>query len=348
MVLAARGRGTLVRGEGRTMRVTTGADPDAPLLDVEEVSRRFGTGPDAPWAVRDVNLRVEAGEVVALLGPNGAGKTTLARMITTLLMPTNGSIRVDGVDAVARPDVARRLLALVLGGERGFFLRATALENLRYFASLADVPRRRRDSRILEVLDAVDLTARRNDRVEEFSRGMRQRLHLARGLLAEPPLLLLDEPTVGLDPEAALALRALIRELRRDGRGVVLTTHHLHEAEELSDRSLVLLDGRIRATGRPQDIAAAGGLGEVTILAAPALTAELADRLSALDGVRSVRSDSIAGRPVVVVGWDSSQPDLRALAAVVADLPTGTWTTRPATLEEGYLALVDRCRGGRE
>lgn len=330
------------------MRVTTGADPDAPLLDVEEVSRRFGTGPDAPWAVRDVNLRVEAGEVVALLGPNGAGKTTLARMIATLLMPTNGSIRVDGVDAVARPDVARRLLALVLGGERGFFLRATALENLRYFASLADVPRRRRDSRILEVLDAVDLTARRNDRVEEFSRGMRQRLHLARGLLAEPPLLLLDEPTVGLDPEAALALRALIRELRRDGRGVVLTTHHLHEAEELSDRSLVLLDGRIRATGRPRDIAAAGGLGEVTILAAPALTEELAERILALDGVRSVRSDSIAGRPVVVVGWDSSQPDLRALAAVVADLPTGTWTTRPATLEEGYLALVDRCRGGRE
>ncbi|NRG40790.1 ABC transporter ATP-binding protein [Rathayibacter sp. VKM Ac-2835] len=323
-------------------------DQGVPLLDVESVSRRFGTGTEASWAVRGVNLRVEAGEVVALLGPNGAGKTTLARMIATLLMPTSGSIRVDGVDAVARPDEARRLLALVLGGERGFFLRATALENLRYFASLAGVPRRRRDSRILEVLAAVDLSARRGDRVEEFSRGMRQRLHLARGLLAEPPLLLLDEPTVGLDPEAALALRALVRELRRDGRGVVLTTHHLHEAEELSDRSLVLLDGRIRAAGRPQDIAAAGGLGEVTTLAAPALTAELADRLSALDGVRSVRSDSIAGRPVVVVGWDSSQPDLRALAAVVTDVPTGTWTTRSATLEEGYLALVDRCRGGRE
>lgn len=323
-------------------------DQGVPLLDVESVSRRFGTGPEASWAVRGVNLRVEAGEVVALLGPNGAGKTTLARMIATLLTPTSGSIRVDGVDAVARPDEARRLLALVLGGERGFFLRATALENLRYFASLAGVPRRRRDSRILEVLAAVDLSARRGDRVEEFSRGMRQRLHLARGLLAEPPLLLLDEPTVGLDPEAALALRALVRELRRDGRGVVLTTHHLHEAEELSDRSLVLLDGRIRAAGRPQDIAAAGGLGEVTTLAAPALTAELADRLSALDGVRSVRSDSIAGRPVVVVGWDSSQPDLRALAAVVTDVPTGTWTTRSATLEEGYLALVDRCRGGRE
>ncbi|NQX05396.1 ABC transporter ATP-binding protein [Rathayibacter sp. VKM Ac-2856] len=320
------------------------ADGTAPLLDVEGVSRRFGAGAEAAWAVRDVSLRVEAGEVVALLGPNGAGKTTLARMIATLLTPTGGTIRVDGVDAVARPDEAKRRLALVLGGERGFFLRATALENLRYFASLADLPLGRRSARVLEVLAAVDLADRRHDRVEEFSRGMRQRLHLARGLLAEPPLLLLDEPTVGLDPEAAQALRALIGELRRSGRGIVLTTHYLHEAEELSDRSLVLLDGRLRAAGRPQDIAAAGGLGEVTTFAAPALSAELTTAVSAVDGVRSVRSDSIAGRHVVVVGWDSSRPDLRALAAAVSGVPTGAWTTRRATLEEGYLALVERCR----
>lgn len=181
------------------------------LLDVAGVSRAFAAHGAMLWAVRDVSLNVSAGEVVTLLGPNGAGKTTLMRMIATLLTPSEGTIRVSGHNVVTHSREARRNLSLVLGGDRGFYLRASAAENLVYFASLAGVPLRQRRSRVHNILSDLGLAAKAHEKVETFSRGMRQRLHIARSLLTDPPLLLLDEPTIGLDPESAHALRRLIK-----------------------------------------------------------------------------------------------------------------------------------------
>ncbi len=323
----------------------------APLLEVDNVGRSFGGPRGAFWAVRDLSLRLEQGEIVTLLGPNGAGKTTLMKMVSTLLAPTTGTIRVGGVDVGQNPSAVKARLALVLGGDRGFFLRASAAENLRYFASLAGVPLRSRVARIDAVLAAVGLAHRRNDKVETYSRGMRQRLHIARGLLAAPPLLLLDEPTLGLDPESAQALRDRVRELVDDGHGVLLTTHYLHEAEALSARSAVIIGGRKTVEGRAADIAAAGGLGLVTTFTTGAMPEATVQQLRSLSGVRHVRVESLRGQRQVSVGWERDTPDLDALSRVTDQLLIESSVSRPATLEEGYLALIDvtsRTRSGAE
>ncbi|KZX22395.1 ABC transporter ATP-binding protein [Rathayibacter tanaceti] len=237
-----------------------------------------------------VDLSIASGEVLALLGPNGAGKITLIRMIATLLDPSSGSIRVDGFDSRRNEREVRARTGLVLGGDRGFYLRATVEENLRYFASLSRVDRGRRADTITEVLDAVHLQDRRRDPVETLSRGLKQRLHIARGLLSNPALLLLDEPTIGLDPEAALALRGLIRELKARGCTVLLTTHYLFEAESLADDVAVIIDGRIVARGSVPRIAEIGGVGKVTALITTHLPPELArtgPRISGSPGHRA-------------------------------------------------------------
>ncbi|HZE40869.1 MAG TPA: ABC transporter ATP-binding protein [Stackebrandtia sp.] len=294
-------------------------------------------------AVSDVSLRVPAGSTVAVLGPNGAGKTTTVRMCSTLLTPTRGDIRIRGVDAVARPAEARRHLGLVLGGDRGFYQRASAAENLRYFASLAMVPRRQRRRRIDHLLGEVGLSAHGAKRVEEYSRGMRQRLHLARALLADPPLLLLDEPTIGLDPEAALEARQLIARLNAAGRSILLTTHYLHEAEALADEVIVIMEGRIVARGTVSDIARAGGAGDVTGLRLASASEGLLARLRDLGGVLDVRAEETHGTRALTVTWYPGRADPAALARA-ADAPLATLVTRPATLEEAYLALVARRR----
>lgn len=318
------------------------------LLEVTNVSRAFAVDGAVRWVVRGVNLAVRAGEVVTLLGPNGAGKTTVMRMIATLLTPSAGSIRVCGNDVATRPQEVRRHLGLVLGGDRGFYLRASAAENLAYFASLAGVPLRRRRARVGELLSALDLADRADDKVETFSRGMRQRLHIARSLLADPRLLLLDEPTIGLDPESAHALRQLIRDLRSSGRAILLTTHYLYEAENLSDRSIVIIDGRIAAEGSVREIALAGGLGMVSAFSLLSEPDRLLSTLTALSGVRDVRSEPFGGRRLVTVGWDSGEPDVDRLWESVAHLDVEAPITRQATLEEGYLSLVGRHRAAVE
>jgi ABC-2 type transport system ATP-binding protein len=318
------------------------------LLDVVGVSRAFTANRATLWAVRDVSLKVSAGEVVTLLGPNGAGKTTLMRMIATLLTPSEGTIWVSGHNVVTHSHEARRNLSLVLGGDRGFYLRASAAENLIYFASLAGVPLRQRHSRVRDVLSDFGLAARAHEKVETFSRGMRQRLHIARSLLTNPPLLLLDEPTIGLDPESAHTLRRLIKELRSSGRAILLTTHYLHEAEDLSDRSVVIIDGRIEAEGSVQEIAQAGGLGLVTAFSILSEPDHLLSTLEALPEVRNVRSEQFGGRRLVTVGWDSPTPNLARLWESTSTLNVEAPTTREPTLEEGYLALVGRHRDTTE
>src|SRR5881397_255340 len=223
----------------RVYRTTTGVFRRRPL-DVE--------------AVRGISFHVERGELFGLLGPNGAGKTTTIKMLITLLLPTSGEARVLGLDVVKDEREVRKRIGYVFGGERGLYERLSALDNLRYFAELYGVSGQEQRRRIAEVLEIVGLTGREKQRVEGYSRGMRQRLHIARGILHDPPVVFLDEPTIGVDPVGSRELRSTIGGLVQSGKTVLLTTHYMFEADTLCDRVAVIANGRIVGDGTPREL----------------------------------------------------------------------------------------------
>src|SRR5213593_2787222 len=237
----------------------------APAVETKDLVKAFERGRRTIWqrlrrepdkrdrfrAVDGIDLRVETGEIFGLLGPNGAGKTTTMKMLATLLIPTRGTISVLGIDVLARPREVRARLGAMLSGERSLYWKLTARENLEYFAALYHVPPHETRARIDDALTSVKLLDRADDYVERYSTGMRQRLALARALLPDPPLVILDEPTVGLDPQAARDLRDRVRELKRQGRTVLLTTHYMEEADQLCDRVAIIDHGKIVALDTP-------------------------------------------------------------------------------------------------
>ncbi len=202
-------------------------------------------------AVDGVSLQIEQGEIFGLLGPNGAGKTTTIRMLCTLLEPTSGTARVNGFDVIRQANLVRQNLGTVLAGERSIYWKLTARENLEYFAALYHIPPAIARQRIDELLARMDLTARANELVEKYSSGMKQRVAISRALLARPPIILLDEPTLGLDPQAARRVRELVLELKAEGHTILLTTHYMEEADQLSDRIGIIDQGKIIALDTP-------------------------------------------------------------------------------------------------
>src|SRR3954464_14318191 len=214
-------------------------------------------------AVRGIDFAVGEGELFGLLGPNGAGKTTTIKMLITLLIPTAGKARVLGLDVVEAAREVRKRIGYVFGGERGVYERLSGYDNLRYFAELYGVPGREQRPRIDHLLDLVGLKGREQERVEGYSRGMKQRLHVARGLLHDPPVVFLDEPTIGVDPVGARELRKTIASLTEAGKTVLLTTHYMFEADQLCDRIAVITRGEIVAEGTPSELKALVSEGRV-------------------------------------------------------------------------------------
>lgn len=202
-------------------------------------------------AVRGISFSVEKGELFGLLGPNGAGKTTTVKMLTTLLLPTSGDISIFGMDIRKQTMEIRKRIGFTFGGSRGLYGRLTAIENLRYFAELYAIPPEVSRKRIPKLLEIVGLDGRGEDKVETYSSGMQQRLHLARALLNNPQLIFLDEPTVGIDPVGARELRATVKYLQSRGKTILLTTHYMAEADELCDRIAIINKGRIVAMDTP-------------------------------------------------------------------------------------------------
>jgi len=224
------------------------------MLEVEHVSKCFQppsrllrllsrvASPVPVQALTDVSLTVERGEVVGLVGANGAGKTTLLHIIAGLLEPTSGSVRLDGFDTVSDSIEVRRRLGLVIADDRGFYWRLTGRENLALFGVLAGLTPARARQRAEELMHQADL-ARRDRMVFGYSSGMITRLHVARALIADPPLLLLDEPTRSLDPLVSLEVGRVVRRLADDGQAVLLSSHNLDEVMAICDRVIVMNEG---------------------------------------------------------------------------------------------------------
>ena len=205
-------------------------------------------------AVKDISFSVGKGEIFGLLGQNGAGKTTTIKMLTTLLAPTEGMCKVLGYSTFGEEKKIRRRINFIFGGELGVYRRLSARDNLRYFGNLYLIDKKTQEERIDSILKLVDLYDRADDLAETYSKGMIQRLQIARGLMNDPEIIFMDEPTVGLDPLGARMLRDIILKLKEEGRTVLLTTHYLPEAEELCDRMVIMKKGEIVAKGTPAEI----------------------------------------------------------------------------------------------
>lgn len=288
-------------------------------------------------ALRGVDLCIAPGEVHGLLGPNGAGKTTLCKILSTILLPTAGSARVLGHDVVQDAQAVRRLIGLVLGGDRGLYTKLTATANLEFWAAMYGIEAREAPRVIAGILERVGLSDAQM-RVDRYSRGMKQRLHLARGLMAKPLVLLLDEPTLGMDPVSAKSFRELVSEVQQQGTTVLLTTHDMAEAEAVCDRVSLIDDGALLATESP---AALGRLittfERVDVTGVDASAArQLEQRYAGMDTVASARALA-DGR----VRIETKQKG--ALADIIRDLVdaghTGIQTGSPS-LTEVYTHII--------
>ena len=291
-------------------------------------------------AVRGVSFAIEKGELFGLLGPNGAGKTTTIKMLITLLIPTSGTASVLGYDVVKDAREVRKRIGYVFGGERGVYERLSGYDNLRYFAELYGVPPKEQKQRIESLLELVGLKGREQERTEGYSRGMKQRLHVARGLLHDPPVVFLDEPTIGLDPVGARELRATIASLVDAGKTVLLTTHYMFEADALCDRIAVINKGEIVAHGTPAQLkqnVAEGAVVEVEIFGIPEGTV---DRVRELPGVSAVSVEEREQAQVLIVQTPADVELTHAILGRLNGANVGRVSRREPTLEDAYVALV--------
>jgi ABC-2 type transport system ATP-binding protein len=319
----------------------------APVIEARDLYRTYRTTTGTfrrrsleVEAVRGVTFEVEEGELFGLLGPNGAGKTTTIKMLITLLIPTRGEARVLGLDVVKDAPEVRKKIGYIFGGDRGVYERISALDNLRYFAELYGVEPREQKKRIEYLLDLVGLKGREKERVEGFSRGMKQRLHIARGLLHDPPVMFLDEPTIGLDPVGARELRQLVSNLIDAGKTVLLTTHYMFEADALCDRIAVIAKGRIVAEGTPEALKANVADATVVEIETFGVADDALERLRAIEGVSGVGVEDREQAQVLAVQLSAGLELTQSLLAALGDTQVGRVSSREPTLEDAYVALV--------
>jgi ABC-2 type transport system ATP-binding protein len=284
-------------------------------------------------ALDQVSLEIPEGEIHGLLGPNGAGKTTLVKILATVLIPTSGRARVLGHDVVADTKGVRPLIGIVFGGERGLYRRLTGRQNLEYWGALYKLSSRLTRERAQKLLERVGLADKAEQRVEEYSRGMKQRLHLARGLMGDARVLFLDEPTTGMDPLAARDFRKLIDELRGEGRTILLATHDMVEAEVVCDRVTLIDRGKILATESPRTLGRV--ISRYQRIDVEGAGATVLAEIGVLPGVASVTA--VDGGTRIEVDEEGATGEV--LKRLVESGVTSVKTSLPS-LEEVYVQLI--------
>lgn len=301
------------------------------------VTKNLRRSYDGREAVRGISLEVNEGEIFGLLGPNGAGKTTTLSMISTRIWPTSGDAWVFGKHVVRDVHAARRLLN-VAPQEEALYPDLTGQENLEFFARLYGVPRSERPARVEEALEAVELSGRRQDLVRTYSGGMRRRLNLGCALVSSPRLVLLDEPTVGVDPQSRVHIFQAVRRLRERGVTILYTTHYLQEAEDLCDRIAIIDEGQLVALGTLSELLSLSSASEVIELrfAEPGVDEA---RLAALGGVQRVESSG----SLVRLFASRAEPVLAEICGRdVAGQPIVQIRTTPVSLETIFIELTGK------
>ena len=293
-------------------------------------------------AVEDISFNVERGELFGLLGPNGAGKTTTVKMLTTLLLPTGGSAKVLGLDMVRQIDEVRKHIGFAFSGSRGLYNRLTAIQNLKYFAELYSLDSAVTGKRIPELLELVGLSGRGDDRVETYSSGMTQRLHLARALLHDPDVLFLDEPTVGIDPVGARELRQTIKNLITLGKTILLTTHYMAEAEELCHRIAIVKQGCVVALDTPDALKRRiSGDSVIEVSAQTAQAHVFLDQLHRMDGRTVVElKNSSDGLEKLCIRTPEPSQVLELLSPYLNPQYIQGMEVRNQTLEDVYVTII--------
>ncbi len=292
-------------------------------------------------AVRGISFDVEPGELFGILGPNGAGKTTTVKMLTTLLIPTSGTATILGYDVVKRADAVRPRIGFIFGGERGLYWRLSAQDNLKYFAALYQIDPAVSEKRIPYLLDLVGLKDRAQEKVEGYSRGMKQRLHIARTLLNDPEVMFLDEPSIGLDPVAARDIRKVVRDLRDQHKTILLTTHYMFEADELCRRIAVINHGQIVALDTPENLKRVVKDLAVVELEVRDMVPGTVERLKELPFVDAVTVQELDQYSALVVQSPLGAQAVPQLLSQFDGALIQKVAVREPTLEDAYVRLVE-------
>ena len=291
-------------------------------------------------AVEDISFDIKSGELFGLLGPNGAGKTTTVKMLATLLIPTRGKASILGYDVVKDAQEVRKHIGFIFGGERGLYWRLSGIDNLRYFASLYGVEPDVSKKRIPFLLEMVGLKDRGNERVEGYSRGMKQRLHVARTLLHDPEILFLDEPTIGLDPVGARDFRMVIRNLQSENKTILLTTHYMFEADSLCQRVAVIDKGTIVALDSPSELKKHVADLSVIEIETFGTSKEVIERVRALPFVDALQVQEQEQRQMLLVQTARGAEAVPDVIESLNGTRVGRVIVREPTLEDAYVRLV--------
>jgi len=318
------------------------------VIEVKDLKREFITRKgwinskkERVMAVDGISFQVKRGEVFGLLGQNGAGKTTTIKMLITLLAPTKGKCEVLGYNTFSQEKLIRNRINFIFGGELGLYRRLSAKDNLKYFACLYHIGKEEADKRIARTLELVGLTEKADILVETFSKGMVQRLQIARGLINEPEIIFMDEPTVGLDPLGARMLRDIIKKLKSEGKTILLTTHYMYEADELCDRIAILNHGKLIALDTPVNLKKLTGDDKNLEIKLDRVEDSVITKLKGIPGVKEVISEPDEGGYRLMMKYiaktDISEEILNSLKG------TGihSFTNKELTLEDVYVKILE-------
>ncbi len=313
------------------------ASGSTPAISVEHIVKRYGSFE----AVKDISFSVKEGEVFGLLGPNGAGKSTLIRMMTTLIPLTGGKAVIGGYDVSKNPDAIRRMIGVIpqaLTSDPDL----TVEENLSIYAKLYSVPRAQREKNITEVLEAVDLTKWRGAQTKTLSGGMRRRVEIARGLVHNPRIFFLDEPTTGLDPVSRIAVYEMLEKLRRTRNlTILITTHYMDEADKLCDRIAIVDHGTLVALGSPIELKQSVPGANVIEVHFEREMEQWPARLQALDGVTNVQAESVGFYRVLSSSGSKTTMQLVEMASQFGETITSL-SVQNTTLDDVFVHYTGR------
>jgi ABC-2 type transport system ATP-binding protein len=325
------------------------------LLEVDSLAKSFVVKegpflrktPKTVTALQGVSFKVKKGEVFGLLGPNGAGKTTTIKILCTLIQPTSGDAFVNGHSVTGDQQRARQDLGAMLTGDRTLYWKLTGRENLEYFAALYHMERQHAKERIRQVLKLVGLEDKQNTLVENYSTGMRIRLSFGKAVLHEAPVILLDEPTMSLDPQSARLIREIIRDLRDKGHAILLTTHYMEEADQLSDRVAVIDQGKIIALAPPSQLKQSLAKTEAIEVEARNIDPRIVEKIRGIDTISEVVSsieDASSMKGVIKVHSADGKnviPEMLGLL-VKGGVEISNVKIAEPTLEDVFISLTGR------